>query len=113
MTIQLLDVEAGAEALRVVHFGKDGAEAIEGQAGADGTIQFEADAFSVFGFGNALQPLASTETEEADLTIYGFGGEARLTDTTAPEVDEGLEVLDPPEFRLKIREIVTNMLKRY
>ena len=27
--------------------------------------------------------------------------------------DEGLEVLDPPEFRLKIREIVTNMLKRY
>ena len=93
VTIQLLDVEAGAEALRVVHFGKDGAEAIEGQAGADGTIQFEADAFSVFGFGNALQPLASTETEEADLTIYGFDGEARLTDTTAPEVDEGLEVL--------------------
>lgn len=93
VTIQLLDVEAGAEALRVVHFGKDGAEAIEGQAGADGTIQFEADAFSVFGFGNALQPLASTETEEADLTIYGFGGEARLAATEAPEVAEGLEVL--------------------
>ena len=93
VSIQLLDVEAGAEALRVVHFGENGVEAIEGQAGADGTILFEADSFSVYGFGNALQPLTSTETEEADLTIYGFGGEAQLAATEAPEVAEGLEVL--------------------
>lgn len=93
VSIQLTDVEAGAEALRVVHFSDEGAEAIDSQASEDGTLLFETESFSVFGFGNALQPLAAAGTEEASLTILGFGGETQLNAADIPQVEEGLEVL--------------------
>lgn len=93
VSVQLMDVTDGADALQVVHFGKDGAEKLASEATEEALISFEANSFSVFGFGNVLQPLTTTETEEANIEILGFSGEAQLTAKEAPEMEEGLEVL--------------------
>ena len=92
VSVRLLDVTAGEDRIRVVHFGADGAEEVESQA-ADGTVTFESSEFSVYGFGNALQPLATAETDEASVEILGFSGNPVLVNAEAPEVEEGVEVL--------------------
>ena len=91
--IELLDVEAGADKLQVVHFGNDGAEKVESQANNNAVVTFTSGEFSVFGIGNVLEPLATTETEETKIELLGFGNEKELTETDTPEVEEGLEVL--------------------
>ena len=91
--IELLDVEVGADKLQVVHFGEDGAEKVSSTSSADAVITFTSNEFSVFGFGNVLEPQATAETDEASIELLGFGAETELTATDAPEVEEGLEVL--------------------
>ena len=93
VSVRLMDVTDGAEALQVVHFGRDGAEKLTAETSKEAVVTFTAPSFSVFGIGNVLQPLAATETENANIEILGFNGEASLTETRAPEMEEGLEVL--------------------
>lgn len=91
--IELLDVDAGADKLQVVHFGEDGAEKVDASASDNAVITFSSDSFSVFGFGNVLEPIDTVETETASVEILGFSGEAEIVGADAPEVEEGLEIL--------------------
>ena len=91
--IELQDVTAGADKLQVVHFGADGVEKVESQATDEAVVSFESKDFSVFGVGNVLETLATTETDEASIEILGFTGEAQINTADAPVVEEGLEVL--------------------
>lgn len=93
VSVRLMDVTDGAEALQVVHFGRDGAEKLTAETNKEAVVTFTTPSFSVFGIGNVLQPLAATETENANIEILGFNGEASLTETQAPTMEEGLEVL--------------------
>ena len=93
VTIELLDVTAGADKLQVVHFGADGAEKITATATEEAVVSFTSSEFSVFGIGNVLTPIATAETDEANIEILGFGGEAQINTADAPAVEEGLEVL--------------------
>ena len=91
--IELLDVEAGADKLQVVHFGIDGAEKVDATASDNAVVTFTSGDFSVFGFGNVLEPINTVETDTASVEILGFSGEAEIVGADAPEVEEGLEVL--------------------
>ena len=91
--IELLDVDAGADKLQVVHFGEDGAEKVTATANENAVVTFSTGEFSVFGFGNVLEPIDTVETDEASVEILGFGTETQVVGVDAPEVEEGLEVL--------------------
>lgn len=91
--IELLDVTAGADKLQVVHFGTEGAGKVEAAATEEAVITFSSSEFSVFGIGNVLETLATTETEMASVKILGFTGDTSLTATNAPVMEEGVEVL--------------------
>lgn len=95
VSVELLDVEAGAEALEVVHFGEDGsAVKLNSTADGNGAVTFTTDSFSVFGFGNILRSLLSWSADAVTYTVQGF---TRLLNPTytavSVAVEEGLQVL--------------------
>ena len=116
VTVELMDVSEGAEALQVVHFGKEGAEELASTATAEGVVTFETDSFSAFGFGSILKPLATwsidvnasapaggvrlqsaksaSPASTVDVSLMGFSNSQSpvWTDTTV-ELEEGLEQL--------------------
>ena len=92
--VELLDVEAGAEALEVVHFGDKGAEKVEAQADAEGRVTFTADSFSVYGFGSILKSLLSWTGDAVSYTLQGFSALLAPTYTAiGVQLEEGLEAL--------------------
>ena len=93
VTVELLDMKDGAEALEVVHFGEQGAEKVDGTV-EDGAVTFTTDAFSVFGFGSVLHSLLSWTGDTVSYKIQGFGALAtpRYTDIDV-KLEEGLETI--------------------
>ncbi|MBR6707850.1 MAG: InlB B-repeat-containing protein [Clostridia bacterium] len=94
VTVELLDVEAGAEALEVVHFGEKGAERVNAVADTDGRVTFTADSFSTYGFGSILRTLLSWTSDAVTYTLQGFSALlAPFYTAIKVEVEEGLEAL--------------------
>ena len=93
--IELLDVEEGAEALQVIHFAEDGPEEVASSSTEDAVVSFEADSFSVYGFGSVLRPVAKEENELAEVTLLSFSDEnaPAITETQPEVLEEGLELI--------------------
>ena len=95
VTVKLNDITEAAEALEVVSFVNGKAQKIASQADTDGTVRFTTNSFTTFGFGSALKPIDSWETEKASYSIQGFRGQPQpLVSTVDIEMEKGLEVLD-------------------
>lgn len=94
VSVTLIDVSEGIDALQVVRFGGVGAKLLESERTGD-TISFRTSSLAVFGIGNALTPLDTQETELVSVEVLSFSPDAEvsLKETKAPEVEEGLEVL--------------------
>ena len=96
VTVSLLDVTDGAQALEVVHFA-DGTQAsrVESSADENGNVTFTTDSFSVFGFGSILRSLLSWTSEAVSYTLQGFTTLLRPTYTAiSVAVEEGLEMIN-------------------
>ena len=93
--IELLDVEEGAEALQVIHFAEDGPEEVASSSTEDAVVSFEADSFSVYGFGSVLRPVAKEENELAEVTVLAFdiADAPHLAGAETENLEEGLELV--------------------
>lgn len=87
---ELMDVDEGASELQVVHFTEDGAETLESDSTEDAVVTFETEAFSIYGFGNALHPVLNETTDEAELTILSFDEDSKVKTSSVSDVKEGL-----------------------
>ncbi len=96
VSIELMDVTDGAEALEVVHFADDGsADKVESTADGDGTVTFTADSFSVYGVGSVLRSLLSWTNDAVDYTLQGFSALLNPTYTAVTvSMEEGLEAIN-------------------
>ena len=72
VTVELLDVEDGAQALEVVHFSDIGAQKLDSQVEEDGVITFVTDSFSTFGFTSVLRALLSWTSDNSSYTLQSF-----------------------------------------
>ncbi|MBQ5317406.1 MAG: hypothetical protein J6I96_07610 [Oscillospiraceae bacterium] len=99
VTAELLDVEEGAKALRVVHFTGDGAEEVKSNITDDAVISFETSGFSVYGFGSVMHTIASETTDSLEFSVYSFDEaktDSSFTDIAVPE--EGFEAVKTVSF---------------
>ena len=99
VTAELLDVEEGAKALRVVHFTDDGAEEVKSNITDDAVISFETSGFSVYGFGSVMHTIASETTDSLEFSVYSFDEaktDSSFTDIAVPE--EGFEAVKTVSF---------------
>ena len=101
VTVELLDVDEGAEALEVVHFGENGPEKVASSATADGVVTFTADSLSPFGFTSILSALTGWADDLFSFSILGFSSLLSPTYSAAelPSLEEGLEALEAYTLR--------------
>ena len=95
VTVSLLDMTEGAQALEVVHFA-NGAQAsrVESNADGNGTVTFSTDSFSIFGFGSILRSLLSWTSGAVTYTLQGFSSLLNPTCTAVSvALEEGLEAV--------------------
>ena len=110
--VELLDVQDGAEALEVVHFGDDGAEKLISQSSAEGVVTFSTDSFSTFGFGNVLRALLSWTQGAASYTLKGFSALLHPVYTAVQvELEEGLEAID--SYRISTNSLLGSLMKMW
>lgn len=72
VTVELLDVEDGAQALEVVHFSDIGAQKVDSQVDEGGVVTFATDSFSIFGFTSVLRALLSWTSDNSSYTLQSF-----------------------------------------
>ena len=89
VTVELMDVTDGAQALEVVHFAENGtADRVAATADENGVVTFTADSFSVFGFGSILSNLLSWTANRVTYTLQGF---SRLLNPSYSAIEVALE----------------------
>ncbi|MBQ9299175.1 MAG: hypothetical protein IJ214_01555, partial [Clostridia bacterium] len=93
--VELLDADAAAEAMEVVHFGGNGAEKVESTVTAEGMVIFTADSFSVFGFGSILRTLLNWTSDAVTYSLQGLSSLLRPAYTAIDvSLEEGLEAIN-------------------
>ena len=98
VTAELLDVDEGAETLQVVHFDEDGVTQVESSATDEAEVTFEAESFSVYGFGSVLHRILTEDTDAANIMIYGSEN-VDITENTEDKIhEEGFDTLKVFDF---------------
>ena len=114
VTVELLDVEDGADTLEVVHFSDNGvAEKIENEADINGTVTFITRSFSVFGFGSVLRSLVTWTSDAVTYTLQGFSRLLNPSYTAiSVAVEEGMEVLSAYNVRSTLGSLLNALYVR-